>query len=160
MNYADSLAENTEYLVFNLGLEEHGLDILKVQEIRGYEKVTAIANTPAYIKGVIDLRGTIVTIIDLRIKFSLGVPSYDQFTVVIILNMDGRTLGIVVDGVSDVVTLRRQDIKPAPEFGTSLNTDFILGFGSTEARTVILVDMEKMLVSQQLQLSDYALTHT
>src|SRR5512135_2459991 len=106
-----------EYLTFSLGQEEYGIDILKVQEIRGYDTVTRIANSPAFIKGVINLRGIIVPIVDMRIKFNLDHADYNEMTVVIILNVAGRVIGMVVDGVSDVITLKSEQIKPAPEFG-------------------------------------------
>src|SRR3954470_18752557 len=111
---AQSAAAAAEYLTFTLGSEEYGVDILKVQEIRGYEKPTAIANAPAFIKGVVNLRGTIVPIVDMRIKFELGDVRYDQFTVVIILNVGGRIVGMVVDGVSDVIGLTPEQMRPAP----------------------------------------------
>jgi purine-binding chemotaxis protein CheW len=128
-----------EILVFALGNEEYGIDILKVQEIRGYDAVTSIANVPAFIKGVINLRGNIVPIVDLRIKFGLGNIMYDHFTVVIILNVANRTVGIVVDGVSDVLTLAANHVKPAPEFGAVLDTAYIQGLGTLEERMIILV---------------------
>src|SRR5450759_3429608 len=112
---------NRELLTFTLGHEEYGIDILRVQEIRGYDAVTAIANAPEFIKGVINLRGIIVPIVDMRIKFKLGNVSYNELTVVIILNVANRVMGIVVDGVSDVITLKAEQIKPAPEFGASLD---------------------------------------
>jgi purine-binding chemotaxis protein CheW len=129
MQLAQAAAKETrsnEYLAFKLGQEEYGIDILKVQEIRGYESVTRIANAPEFIKGVINLRGIIVPIVDMRIKFNLGEPSYDQFTVVIILSIAGRVVGMVVDSVSDVTTLDPEQIKPAPEMGTVLNTDYLI----------------------------------
>ncbi|WP_374351781.1 chemotaxis protein CheW [Chitinimonas sp.] len=156
METASSHAGSAEYLVFTLGREEYGIDILKVQEIRGYDHVTGIANTPAFIKGVINLRGIIVPIVDLRIKFALGEPSYDQFTVVIILNVARRVIGIVVDGVSDVITLNGEQIKPAPEFGATLNTEFIQGLGTVEERMIILADIERLLTSREMQLADSA----
>src|SRR4030066_270705 len=116
-----------ELLTFTLGNEEYGLDILKVQEIRGYEAVTTIANAPEFIKGVINLRGIIVPIVDMRIKFKLGNISYDETTVVIILNIATRVVGIVVDGVSHVLTLNPERVKAAPEFGASLDTKYLLG---------------------------------
>src|SRR5688572_6428837 len=106
-----------EFLAFKLGAEEYGIDILKVQEIRGYEAVTRIANAPEFIKGVINLRGIIIPVVDMRIKFKLGEPVYDQFTVVIILNINGRVVGMVVDAVSDVTSLTEDQIKPAPDMG-------------------------------------------
>ena len=145
-----------EYLTFTLGQEEYGIDILKVQEIRGYEAVTRIANSPAFIKGVINLRGVIVPIVDLRIKFNLGEPSYDQFTVVIILNIGKRVMGIVVDGVSDVIQLDRASLHPAPEFGSILDTRYILGLGTVEERMIIMVDIEQLMTSQEMALVETA----
>ncbi|WP_028451905.1 chemotaxis protein CheW [Chitinilyticum aquatile] len=143
---------NQELLVFTLGAEEYGIDILKVQEIRGYDAVTSIANAPAFIKGVINLRGHIVPIVDMRIKFNLGNVTYDQFTVVIILSLVGRTVGIVVDGVSDVVTLTQEQVRPAPEFGAALDTSFMRGLGSIEERMIILLDIEKLMTSEEMAL--------
>ncbi len=143
-----------EYLTFTLGHEEYGLDILKVQEIRGYDTVTTIVNAPAFIKGVINLRGVIVPIVDLRLKFGLGEPSYDQFTVVIILNVAGRVVGIVVDGVSEVVNFGANDIRPVPHFGTVLDTAYINGLAELEGRMIILVDIEKLMTSQDMALFD------
>jgi purine-binding chemotaxis protein CheW len=141
-----------EYLTFTLGNEEYGVDILKVQEIRGYEKPTAIANAPAFIKGVVNLRGTIVPIVDMRIKFNLGAAEYNQFTVVIILNVGGRVVGMVVDGVSDVVGLAADQVKPAPDFSSSFDTQYITGLGTVEERMLILVDIEKLMSSSDLGL--------
>src|SRR5512141_377305 len=104
-----------EVLVFVLGREEYGVDILKVQEIRGYEKVTPIPSAPDYLKGIVNLRGTIVPVIDMRVKFALPEARYDSFTVVIILRLARRVIGIVVDAVSDVVALSPNDVKPAPQ---------------------------------------------
>ncbi|TWG79978.1 purine-binding chemotaxis protein CheW [Cupriavidus gilardii J11] len=139
-----------EFLAFTLGREEYGIDILKVQEIRGYEAVTQIANAPAYLKGVINLRGTIVPIVDLRIKFDQEKVSYDQYTVVIIVDLNDHTTGIVVDGVSDVLTLTPAQIKPTPQFNGTMNTDYIRGLGSVEDRMLILVDIEKLLATEEL----------
>ncbi|MDP3617299.1 MAG: chemotaxis protein CheW, partial [Rhodoferax sp.] len=118
-------ARALEYLAFTLGQEEYGIDIQTVQELRGYDAVTRIANAPAHIKGVVNLRGIIVPIIDMRIKFTLGTPTYDQFTVVIILSMVNRVMGMVVDSVSDVITLKPEQIKPAPEMGAVLDTEYL-----------------------------------
>ncbi|NUA27092.1 chemotaxis protein CheW [Cupriavidus basilensis] len=137
-----------EFLAFRLGGEEYGVDILKVQEIRGYENVTQIANAPAYLKGVVNLRGIIVPIIDLRIKFRQDKINYDQYTVVIIVDLHDRTTGIVVDGVSDVLTLAPGQIRQAPQL--SGETDYIRGIGSVESRMLILVDIEKLLDTEEL----------
>src|SRR5688500_947190 len=147
-----------EYLTFTLGAEEYGVDILKVQEIRGYEKPTAIANAPAFIKGVVNLRGTIVPIVDMRIKFDLGEPRYDQFTVVIILNVAGRVVGMVVDGVSDVITLAAEQMRPAPDLSSSFDTQYITGLGTVEERMLILVDIEKLMTGAEMALMEEA-TH-
>ncbi len=141
-----------EFLSFKLGDEEYGIDILKVQEIRGYEKPTRMANVPEFIKGVVNLRGIIVPIIDMRIKFALSAVEYDEFTVVIILNVAGRVLGIVVDGVSDVIMLDASQIKPAPDFAAQLDTGYIVGLGTLDERMLILVDIEKLLGGDGLSL--------
>ena len=141
-----------ELLTFTLGEESYGLDILKVQEIRGYEAPTRIANTPDFIKGVINLRGHIVPIIDLRVKLSLGEANFDASTVVIILNVLGRVVGVVVDAVSDVIALASEAIKPAPEFGSVLDTEYILGLATVEGRLLILIDIEKLMGSREMAL--------
>jgi purine-binding chemotaxis protein CheW len=141
-----------EALSFTLGNEEYGVNILKVQEIRGYESVTRIANAPEYIKGVVNLRGVIVPIVDMRIKFNLGTPTYDQFTVVIILNIADHVVGMVVDSVSDVITLAPDQIKPAPEMGAELNTDYLIGLGTVDERMLILVDIDKLMSSAEIGL--------
>ena len=147
-------AENREFLVFSLGDEEYAIDILKVQEIRGYENVTRIANAPDFIKGVTNLRGVIVPIVDLRIKFHLDNVEYGGQTVVIVVNVADRIVGIVVDGVSDVMTLTPDQIKPAPEFGVTLSSDFLSGLGSLDDRMLVLVDIEKLLTSEEMALVD------
>jgi purine-binding chemotaxis protein CheW len=145
---------DTEALAFTLGKEEYGIDILKVQEIRGYDSVTKIANAPDFIKGIVNLRGVIVPIVDMRIKFNLGVPTYDQFTVVIILNILDRVVGMVVDSVSDVISLTPEQIKPAPGMGTALNTDYLIGLGTLDERMVILVDIDKLMSGADIGLFD------
>ena len=142
----------TEFLAYRLGTEEYGIDIQKVQELRSDDAVTAIANAPAYIKGVVNLRGIIVPIIDMRIRFNLGEPIYDQFTVVIILNLGGRIVGMVVDSVSDVITLEASQIRPAPEMGSAVETDYLLGIGTIEDRMLILVDIDRLMASAEVGL--------
>ena len=141
-----------EYLAFTLGQEEYGIDIQKVGEIRSYETPTRIANAPEFLKGVMNLRGIIVPIVDMRLKFNLGTPSYDQFTVVIILNIGHRVVGMVVDRVSDVTTLMPEQIKPAPEIGSLLNTDHIVGLGTLDDRMLILIDIDKLMSSADMGL--------
>ncbi len=151
---AVSAAAAGEFLTFRLGEEEYAIDILKVQEIRGYEQVTRIANAPAFIKGVINLRGTIVPIVDLRIKFNLGEPAYTPFTVVIILNVARRVVGVVVDSVSEVIRLADAEIRPAPEFCASIDTGFIRGLASQEGRLVIVADIEALMSGRDMELVD------
>ncbi len=143
-----------QFLTFRLGEEEYGIEILKVQEIRGYDTVTQIANAPEFIKGVVNLRGTIVPIIDMRIKFKLGNADYDQFTVVIILNVAGRVMGIVVDGVSDVISLEAEQMRPTPEFGAVIDTQYIMGLGAVGERMLILIDIEKLMGSSDMRFID------
>ena len=143
-----------EFLIFTLGDEEYGIDILKVQEIRGYDQVTRIANTPAFIKGVTNLRGLIVPILDLRVKFAQEDVIYNENTVVIVLNFENRVVGIVVDGVSDVLSLSHDQIRPAPEFAVTMSTEYLTGLGSLGDRMLILVDIEKLLSSEEMALVD------
>jgi len=160
---ATTAAHPQEFLTFRLGAEEYGIDILKVQEIRGYDQVTRIANAPGFIKGVVNLRGVIVPIVDLRIKFNLGEAKYDAFTVVIVLNVLGRVVGVVVDSVSDVLELSSGEIKPAPEFSSMLDAGYITGLGtikpadeSGDARMLILVDIERLMGGADMALVDRA----
>ncbi|WMJ09176.1 chemotaxis protein CheW [Nitrosomonas sp. sh817] len=141
-----------EFLTFRLGHEEYGIEILKVQEIRGYDAITQIANSPEFIKGVVNLRGIIVPIVDMRIKFDLGQAQYDQFTVVIILNVAGRVMGMVVDGVSDVLTLEDEQIRPTPGLGSIIDTEYIMGLGTVDERMLILIDIEKLMSSSDIGL--------
>lgn len=142
-----------EFLTFTLGDEEYGVDILKVQEIRGYDTVTKIPDAPDFIKGVINLRGTIVPVVDLRIKFRLGKVEYNSFTVMIILNVAKRVVGIVVDGVSDVLALTPDQVRPPPEMTeVAQSSQFITGLGTLDNRMLILVDIEKLLHSPDMAL--------
>ncbi|TDR71053.1 chemotaxis protein CheW [Paludibacterium purpuratum] len=143
-----------ELLVFTLGTEQYAIDILKVQEIRGYESVTRIAGAPAFIKGVVNLRGSIVPIVDMRLKFDLGEASYTPFTVVIILNVLSRTVGIVVDGVSDVIQLKPDAIRPAPEFGAAVDTAYIEGLMPVGDGMVIVMDIERLMSSAEMSLME------
>jgi purine-binding chemotaxis protein CheW len=149
-----SAADRQEFLTFTLGTEEYGIEILKVQEIRSYEQVTRIANAPEFIKGVVNLRGTIVPIVDMRIKFNLGNADYTQFTVVIILNVAGRVVGMVVDSVSDVIALEREQIRTAPDFSSSFDVKYITGLGTVDQRMLILVDIEKLMSGSDMALVD------
>lgn len=136
-----------EALAFKLGNEEYGVDILKVQEIRGYDAVTRIANAPDIIRGVTNLRGVIVPIVDMRLQFNTGAAGFDEFTVVIVLNIGGRTIGMVVDSVSDVIGLAPEQIKPAPETGRNLEVNYMVGLAAIDERMLILLDIEALMSS-------------
>jgi purine-binding chemotaxis protein CheW len=145
-----------EYLTFRLGAEEYGIDILRVQEIRSYEPPTRIANAPPFLKGVVNLRGVIVPIVDLRLKLACANADYNGFTVVIVLNVRGRVVGAVVDSVSDVLALGKDQIKPAPELASSIDTSFITGIGAVKnadvERLLILIDIEALMSSAEMGL--------
>ena len=147
---------NSEFLSFTLGQEEYGIDILKVQEIRSYEGPTHIANAQAFIKGVVNLRGIIVPIVDMRIKFNLSSAEYNELTVVIILTVADRVVGMVVDGVSDVITLSAEQMRPAPDFSSSFDTQYITGLGTVEDRMLILVDIERLMGGADMGLVEAA----
>ena len=151
INTSDNNTAGSEFLTFTLGSEEYGMDILKVQEIRGYDAVTTLANTPSFIKGVINLRGTIIPIVDLRIKFNLGTVEYNQLTVVVILNLGSR---MVVDSVSDVLALTHEQIRQTPNLTAGLDSRYITGLGTVGERMLILVDIEKLMTSGEMALTD------
>jgi purine-binding chemotaxis protein CheW len=125
-----------------------------VQEIRGYDAVTQIANTPDFIKGVVNLRGKMVPIVDLRIKFNFGKVEYNELTVVIILNLNGRVVGVVVDGVSDVIALKQEQIRDVPSLVTNIDTKYIVGLATLDERMLFLVDIEQLISSQEMALID------
>ena len=141
-----------EYLTFKLGQEEYGIDILRVQEIRSYEAPTRIANAPAFLKGVINMRGIIVPIVDLRLKLGCDSAEYNQFTVVIVLNLRGRVVGAVVDSVSDVLELVSDHIRAAPQLHGGSDSNFITGIGSIAERMLILLDIDALMSSPAMGL--------
>ena len=155
-----------EFLTFRLGEEEYGIDILRVQEIRSYEQPTRIANAPSFIKGVVNLRGVIVPIIDLRLKLGCGSAEYNGFTVVIVLNVRGRVVGAVVDSVSDVLELGKDHIKPAPELSAQIDAHYITGIGAVKSgsgeneseRMLILMDIEALMSSADMGLMNSAVS--
>jgi purine-binding chemotaxis protein CheW len=149
-----SKAASSEFLTFRLGAEEYGIDILRVQEIRSYEAPTRIANAPSFIKGVVNLRGVIVPVVDLRIKLNCEKVEYNGFTVVIVLNVRGRVVGAVVDSVSDVLELSQELIKPAPEMNTTVDTGFITGIASVGERMLILMDIEALMSGADMGLME------
>ncbi|NMG47108.1 chemotaxis protein CheW [Azoarcus communis] len=143
-----------EFLTFTLADEEYALDILTVQEIRCYEPVTRIVGAPPFIKGVVNLRGAIVPIVDMRIKLALEKVDYTDFTVVIILSIAGRLVGIVVDSVSDVLALTPEQIRPAPELGSAIDIRYITGLATIDQRMVIMLDIARLMTSKEMQLLD------
>jgi len=143
-----------EFLAFKLGHEEYGIDILRVQEIRSFELPTRVAHSPAHMLGVINLRGTIVPVIDLRLKFQLPRKPYDEFTVVIVLRIGSRTVGMVVDGVSDVITLTPDQWREAPSFDATIDSEHLLAIGSIEERMLILLDIERLMRCPEMALFD------
>ena len=144
----------SQYLTFFLAGESYGVDILRVQEIKGWVPVTCIPNTPEYLKGVLNLRGTIVPIIDMRMRFNLETTEYTSETVIIVLSVQTdageRIVGIVVDSVSDVMSVKPEEKKPSPDFGTNVNTEFIDGLAILEEQMVMLLDIDKMLTSDEI----------
>ena len=159
-NHVHTDAESREFLSFVLGEEHYALDIMSVKEIRGYEAVTKIANAPPFIKGVINLRGDIVPIVDLRLKFEVGEATYNEFTIVIMLNVAQRIVGIVVDGVSDVIRLADEEIRPPPEFGVAFDSRYLLGLVPIDDHMVILVNIESLISSDELGLVDTQLNNS
>ena len=153
------LTAPAEFLTFRLGAEEYGIDILRVQEIRSYEEPTRIAKAPPFIKGVVNLRGVIVPVVDLRIKLGCEKVEYNGFTVVIVLNVHGRVVGAVVDSVSDVLEMSQDLIKPAPEMNSTVDISFITGIASVGERMLILMDIAALMGSADMGLIDAASLH-
>ena len=143
-------SEDQQYLTFNLAEEYYGVDILKVQEIKGYTTVTRIPNTPDYLKGVLNLRGTIVPIVDLRMKFGMGTTEPTPFTVVVVVNVRNRVMGFLVDAVSDVLDLNAKQIQPPPELGSAVDINFVAGIGNANDRLVTLLDIDRVLTDEEV----------
>lgn len=152
------MTDTDQFLTFMLAGEEYGVDILRVQEIKGWDAVTSIPNTPEYLRGVINLRGTIVPIVDMRIRFGLDKLDYGPLTVVIVLKVDcgekSRVIGIVVDGVSDVYNVPDEKVKPSPDFGSAVDTEFVRGLATIDEKMVIILDIDQMFNSGDLEIID------
>jgi purine-binding chemotaxis protein CheW len=149
---SQATAPAAEFLTFALGSEEYGVDILKVKEIRGYDAVTRLPDAPDYIKGVINLRGTIVPVVDMRLKFRLERAEYTALTVMIVLNVADRVVGMVVDSVSDVVQLGAEQVRAVPEIGATIDRQFLTGIGTLDERMLILLDIERLMASSEMGL--------
>lgn len=141
-----------EFLTFSLGEEIYGVDVLKVREIRGWEKIRELHDTPNFVKGVLDLRGSIVPIVDLRIRFNIADYEYKSTTVIIIISLEnGGLMGAVVDSVSDVLGIKADQIKESPSLGTKINTNYILGMATIDGNMVMLVDADKLLDAEEFE---------
>ena len=143
--------DGSQFLTLNLGDELYGVDILRVQEIKGYTAVTKIPNTPSHIKGVLNLRGTIVPIVELRTKFGMPTIEYTMFTVIVVVVVKEKIMGLVVDAVSDVLDIDKKDIQPAPQFGAQVDVSFLNGIGKAGDKLVALLDMDRLLTDGDLQ---------
>ena len=139
--------DGNQYLTFTLGQEEYGVEILKVQEIKGFSAITPIPNTPSYIKGVMNLRGTIIPVVDLRSKFGMSEAEYNQFTVIIVVTVGTKVMGVIVDAVSDVLNIPKSDIQETPDFGAQVEARFISGMAKAREKLVVLVDIDKVVNS-------------
>lgn len=156
MSYHGETAKalSNQFVTFQLGGETYGISILKLNEIIAYQNCTTIPNVPSFIKGVLNLRGIVVPVIDMRERFGMETADYNQFTVIMILDVSGRIMGLVVDAVSDVITLNKEDIKPRPHFSSGISTQFIHGMGIRDNKFIILLDVDKMLSDEELNMVD------
>ena len=143
--------DGSQFLTFQLGEELYGVDILRVQEIKGYTAVTKIPNTPAHIKGVLNLRGTIVPIVELRTKFGMETIDYTMFTVIVVVVVREKIMGLVVDAVSDVLNIDKKEIQPPPQFGAKVDVSFLNGIGKSGDKLIALLDMDRLLSDDDLQ---------
>jgi purine-binding chemotaxis protein CheW len=146
----------SQFLTFSLGQEEYGIELLKVQEIKGYSAITPIPNTPHHIKGVMNLRGSVIPIVDLRIRFGMDAIEYTKFHVIILINVGAKVIGLLVDAVSDVLNVGPDDIRPAPDFGAHADTRFISGMASAGDKVAVLLDIETLLSEADLAVSGEA----
>jgi purine-binding chemotaxis protein CheW len=155
-NETVSTSDKDQYVTFTLDGEEYGVEVLKVQEIIGYQGFTKVPSVPSFVKGVINLRGLVVPVVDLRLKFNMDEKVYDKFTVILIMEVNGRTIGAIVDTVSDVLTLDAEDVQETPDFSSGVSVDFIAGMGRLEDKLIIMLDIEKVLNVGNLNLQDAA----
>lgn len=147
-----------KYLTFRLGNEEYGVGIMRIREIIGMMPITSVPQTPPFVKGVINLRGKVIPVIDLRLRFSMDEIEYDERTCIIVLEISGREaqlqIGVVVDSVSEVLNIREDDIEDTPAFGVRLNTDYILGMAKSGGGVKILLDIDRVLTESELIMLD------
>jgi purine-binding chemotaxis protein CheW len=147
---ADSQEDIRQHVTFYIGDEIYGVEVLKVQEIIGMTQITHVPNTMLYMKGVINLRGSVVPVVDMRLKFTMGEREYDAFTVIIIVEVRGRMIGMIVDSVSDVASIPVRSIQDTPHFSSKIETDFIKGIGQVEEQLVIILDVDRILTSAEI----------
>jgi purine-binding chemotaxis protein CheW len=150
-NQVGFTSDGNQHLTFALGQEEYGVDILKVQEIKGYTAPTPVPNTPGYIKGVMNLRGTIIPVVDLRVKLALKETEYNQFTVIIVVTVGTKVVGLIVDSVSDVLNIPKSDIQAPPEFGSTVDVRFIEGMAKAGEKIVMLLDIDRVIADGELE---------
>ena len=146
------------FLTFVLGKEEYGIEILRAREIIGLMEITTVPQTPDYMKGVINLRGKVIPVVDLRLKFSMPEVEHTQETCIIVVEVGSAQAGIIVDSVSEVTDIRGEDIEDAPDFGQEIDTDSIMGLGKTKDKIVILLDIEQVLSFEELEMVEQAET--
>ena len=144
-NQISFATDGSQYLTFRLAQEEYGVEILKVQEIKGYSAITPIPNTPSYLKGVMNLRGTIVPVVDLRSKFAMDEAEYNQFTVIIVVKVGPKVMGLIVDAVSDVLNIPKVDIQATPDFGSEVDARYINGMAKAGEKLVVLLDIDRVM---------------
>ncbi len=150
MGPTDGASDGTQYLTFALGAEEYGVAILNVQEIKGFAPVTPIPNAPPHVKGVMNLRGTIVPVLDLRLRLGMPPVAYGPFTVIVVLSVGGRIVGAIVDSVSDVLTIADAEVQQTPTFGAAVDVRLIAGIAQADAKLVVLLDVEALLRHEDL----------
>ena len=144
-NQISFATDGSQYLTFRLAQEEYGVEILKVQEIKGYSAITPIPNTPSYLKGVMNLRGTIVPVVDLRSKFAMEEAEYNQFTVIIVAKVGPKVMGLIVDAVSDVLNIPTADVQATPDFGAEVDARYINGMAKAGDKLVVLLDIDRVM---------------
>ncbi len=149
-----SAADSDQFLTFTLQGEEYGIEILRVQEIKGITKVRPIPNAPPYVKGVVNLRGTVVPILDLRSRFGMSDAEYNQFTVIIMVSVGSKVVGLVVDAVSDVLNIAQNAIEDTPEVGGDVDTSFFRGMGKVGDKLVLLLNVDKLLAGERLEIAE------
>ncbi|SEJ09180.1 chemotaxis protein CheW [Frateuria terrea] len=154
---SDAETAATQYLTVNLASEEYAIDILAVREIRGWTPVTRIPQAPHYVLGVLNLRGAIVPVLDLRLRFGLQREEYSATTVTVVVTVAGRLFGVVVDAVSDVLDVQADGVRPVPDMGTAVDTEYLKGLTSVDERMVLLLDVDKLLQPQDAQMLEAAL---